>query len=78
MFERRSERKTTTLTEEKEFVSPYSLDLAPSNYYLFPNLKKRLGGKKFGGKEEVKFANEYFEALDESDYKNGIIALEHR
>ena len=58
---------------------PYSPDLAPSDYHLFPNLQKCLGGKKFDSNEEVIDAvNEYFEGLDESDYKNGITALEHR
>jgi len=57
---------------------PYSPDLAPSDYHLFPNLKKWLGGKKFKSNGEVIDAvNEYFEGLDESDYKNGITALEH-
>lgn len=57
----------------------YSPDLAPSNYYLFPNLKKWLGGKKFDNNEEVIDAvNEYFEELDESHYKNGITTLKHR
>ena len=27
--------------------SLYSPDLAPSDYFLFPNLKKRLGGSRF-------------------------------
>lgn len=27
--------------------APYSSDLAPSDYFLFPNLKKWLGGKRF-------------------------------
>ena len=27
--------------------APYSSDLVPSDYFLFPNLKKWLGGKKF-------------------------------
>lgn len=35
---------------------PYSPDLAPSDYYLFPNLKKELRGKKFSSDEEVKEA----------------------
>lgn len=35
---------------------PYSPDLAPSDYYLFPNLKKELRGKKFSSDEEVKDA----------------------
>ncbi|KAG5311082.1 SETMR methyltransferase, partial [Acromyrmex insinuator] len=31
---------------------PYSPDLAPSNYYLFPNLKQWLQGKRFTSNEE--------------------------
>lgn len=58
---------------------PYSPDLAPSDYYLFPNLKKWLGGKRFKSNEEViEAVNEYFEELDESTFKTGITQLEHR
>ncbi|KOC63367.1 Histone-lysine N-methyltransferase SETMAR, partial [Habropoda laboriosa] len=35
---------------------PYSPDLTPSYFYLFPNLKKVLHGKKFEDDEEVKSA----------------------
>ncbi|XP_014480070.1 PREDICTED: odorant receptor 45b-like [Dinoponera quadriceps] len=57
----------------------YSPDLAHSDFHLFLNLKKWLGGKKFETNEEVIDAvNEYFEGLDISDYKNDITALEHR
>ncbi|GFT84281.1 hypothetical protein TNCV_1150721 [Trichonephila clavipes] len=28
--------------------TPYSLDLAPSDFYLFPSLKKNLAGRCFG------------------------------
>ncbi|EFN73949.1 hypothetical protein EAG_11888, partial [Camponotus floridanus] len=31
----------------------YSPDLAPSDYYLFPNMKKRLTGRRFYSNEEV-------------------------
>ena len=31
----------------------YSLDLAPSDYFLFPNLKKDIRGRHFWSKEEV-------------------------
>ncbi|CAH1725891.1 unnamed protein product [Aphis gossypii] len=34
--------------------SPYSPDLAPSDYHLFLNLKKHLGGKWLDTDEEVK------------------------
>ena len=53
---------------------PYSPDLAPSDYFLFPNLKKWLGGKRFADNEEVISAvNGYFEELDETVYKEGIL-----
>ena len=54
---------------------PYSPDLAPSDYFLFPNLKKWLGDQRFANNEEVKSAvNGYFEELDGSPYKQGIEA----
>lgn len=58
---------------------PYSPDLAPCDYHLFPNLKKWLGGKRFADNSEVYAAvNGYFEGLDADHYKNGILAIEHR
>ncbi|EFN89016.1 Histone-lysine N-methyltransferase SETMAR, partial [Harpegnathos saltator] len=57
----------------------YSPDLAPSDCFLFPNLKKRLGGKRFANNEEVEFAVDgYFEELDDSHYKQDIETIEHR
>jgi len=32
---------------------PYSPDLTPSNYHLFPGLKKQLKGRNFSSDEEV-------------------------
>jgi histone-lysine N-methyltransferase SETMAR len=32
---------------------PYSLDLAPSDYHLFPGLKKQLKGRHFSSDAEV-------------------------
>ena len=58
---------------------PYSPDLAPSNYYLFPNLKRWLQGKRFTSNEEVIAETEaYFEGLDVSYYRKGIEMLENR
>ncbi|EFN65347.1 hypothetical protein EAG_01681, partial [Camponotus floridanus] len=31
----------------------YSLDLAPWDYYLFPNMKKWLAGRRFYSNEEI-------------------------
>ena len=57
---------------------PYSPDLAPSDYYLFPNLKW-LQGKRFTSNEEVIVETEvYFEGLDVSYYRKGIEMLENR
>ena len=34
---------------------PYSPDLAPSDYFLLPNLKKWLRGKRFYSNDEIKY-----------------------
>lgn len=58
---------------------PYSPDLAPCDFHLFPNLKKWLGGQRFSSNNEVIAAVDgYFEGLDKTFYQNGIIALEKR
>jgi hypothetical protein len=36
--------------------TPYSSDLAPSDYYLFLHLKKFLGGKRFDDNNDLKDA----------------------
>ena len=57
--------------------SPYSPDLAPSDYYLFAELKRMLQGKQFGSNEEVIAETKaYFKARDKSLYKKGIEMLE--
>lgn len=58
---------------------PYSPDLAPSDYFLFPNLKKHLAGQKYKFNSEVISAAEaYFDDLQESDYCSGIMTLQNR
>ena len=58
---------------------PYSPDMAPIDYWLFPDLKKMLQGKRFGSNEEVVAVTEvYFESKDESFYKKGIVNVEKR
>lgn len=57
----------------------YSPDLAPCDYYLFPNLKKWLGGKRFeSNKEVITETNGYFESLEKTYYLEGIKKLEKR
>ena len=52
-------------------------DMAPSNYWLFADLKKMLQEKRYGSNEEVISETEvYFEAKDKSFYKKVIELLE--
>jgi len=57
----------------------YSPGLAPSNFHLFPNLKKLVAGKHFGSNEEVIAAiNGYFTDFTESHFRDEIQLLEKR
>lgn len=57
----------------------YSPDLAPSDYYLFTNLKKFLAGKHFTSNEDaIAAVDEYFADLPESYFNDGIELLEKR
>ena len=57
---------------------PYSLDLAPSDEWLFADLKRMLQGKRFGSNEEVTLETKaYYETKDKSFYKKGIKLLEN-
>jgi histone-lysine N-methyltransferase SETMAR len=59
--------------------APYSPDLAPCDYFLFPNMKKWLGGKRFEDREELIGETEaYFEGLEKSYFLEGIKKLENR
>ena len=76
--------KTTTMANLHELQfellphSPYSPELALSEYYLFVNLKRMLQERRFGSNEEVITETEaYFEAKDKF-YKKGIEMLEKR
>lgn len=55
---------------------PYSPDLAPSDYFLFSNLKKDLRGRRFSDDDEMKAAvNCYFEGKDKDFFLGGLKAL---
>ena len=55
---------------------PYSPDLAPSDYFLFKNLKKELRGKKFQNDEDLKSAVfEHFDTKDKNYFLSGIEKL---
>ncbi|KAG5342282.1 SETMR methyltransferase, partial [Acromyrmex heyeri] len=58
---------------------PYSPDLAPCNFFLFPNLKIWPEGKKFASTEEViATANDYFAEFQSLYFLDGLKKLEHR
>ena len=55
------------------------IDLAPSDYFLFPNMKKHLAGKQYQTNDDViSAAEDFFEDQDESFYTTGSQALQHR
>ena len=56
-----------------------SPDLAPSDYFLFPNLKKDIRGRHFRSNEEVVAAvEEWVRVEDPGFFSSGLMALEHR
>jgi len=58
---------------------PYSPDLAPSDFCLFPKPKLFLAGQRFSSNQEAIAAVEvYFADLTKNHYRDGIMALEHR
>ena len=57
----------------------YSANLAPSDYFLFPNLKKDIRGRHFRSNEEVVAAvEEWVRDKDPGFFSSGLMALEHR
>ena len=57
----------------------YSTDLAPSDFLLFPNLKKDIRGRHFRSDEEVVTAvEEWVDGKDPDIFSSGLMALEHR
>ena len=57
----------------------YSPDLAPSDYFLFPNLKKDIRGRHFRSNEEVVAAvEEWVGDKDPGFFNSGLMAQEHR
>ena len=55
---------------------PYSPDLAPSDYYLFQNLKSRLRGMRFRDNDELKAVTEAWPGDQTDDfYFKGIDCL---
>lgn len=58
---------------------PYSPDLAPSDFFLFPNLKSELRGKRFHSDSDVIAAVEaYLQGQSSSFFSDGLMKLENR
>jgi len=58
---------------------PYSPDLAPSDYFLFRDMKKFLWGKGFSSDEEVKEAvTTWFEEQSKDFFSKGIKSLQQK
>ena len=56
----------------------YSPDLVPCDFFLFPNMKKWLGGKRFTSNEEAIAATEaYFANFDKPYFLDGLEKLEY-
>ena len=57
----------------------YSPDLVPSEFFLFPNLKKDIRGYFSRSDEEVVMAaEEWVNGKDPDFFSSGLMALEHR
>ena len=57
----------------------YSPDLAPSDFFVFPNLKNDIRGLHFRSDEEVVTAvEEWVNGKDPDFFSSGLMALEHR
>jgi histone-lysine N-methyltransferase SETMAR len=62
-----------------EHPPPHSSDLAPSDFYFFPELKLFLAGQRFSSNQEAIAAVEgNFADLTKNHYRDGIMVPEHR
>ena len=69
-------QKLLRLVQEVILNPPYSLDLAPSDYYLFRSLQNSLNGKTFNDHEAVKsYLVQFFADKGQKFYKRGIMKL---
>ena len=69
--------KTNELQFELLIHSPYSSGLVPADYFLYPNSKKCVGGKRYASNKESS-VDGYFEVLNYLHYKQSIEAIEQR
>jgi len=67
------------ISDFKVGFPPCSPELAPSDFSLFPKLKLFLAGQRFSSNQEATATVEgYFANLTKNNYRDGIMALEHR
>ena len=80
LHDRLGMRKLTARWVPKLIPHPaYSPDLAPSDFSLFPNLKKDIRGLHFRSDEEVVTAVEvWVNGKDPDFFSSGLMVLEHR
>ena len=53
---------------------PYSPDLAPNDFFLFPNIKNKLRGQRFSSaKEAVDAFKNYIKEVSQEDWKTALI-----
>ena len=72
-------QKLLRLGWEMMLHPPYSPDLAPSDYYLFPSLQNSLNGKSVNDDEAVKsHLVQFFADKDEKFYERGLMKLQKR
>ena len=78
-------KATVTMANIRDFEfeivphHPYSPDLTPSDYYLFPYLKKHIGGQRYSSSKDVLSSVEgYFGSLTPTDFWQGINKLRER
>jgi [histone H3]-lysine36 N-dimethyltransferase SETMAR len=58
---------------------PYSPDLSPCDFFLFPKMKNSIRGRHFTSTDEIKnHFRHWFSAQEETFYSDGIRALQHR
>ena len=58
---------------------PYSPDLAPPDFCLFPNLKKSLIGRRFENIEDaISAVEEWFQAQNDTFYSQGLLKVNDR
>ena len=71
--------KLRSTLAKKSRGKPYSPDLAPSDFFLFPSLKKHLKGQRFHSNEDVISAGEeWFESHLKSYYAQGLLKVKER